>query len=195
MKPLFRVLPVLAAAFIASCSPGPAAQPPLAGAAIGGPFTLTDQHGKRVSDRDFAGKYRIFYFGYTFCPDVCPVDVMRLSAGLKALEARNPALGARVVPIFVSVDPARDTPARLKEFAANFHPRLVALTGSQAEIDAVARRFAVPHQALPPRADGSYLVDHGRAAYLFGPDGKPLAILPQDGPPTAIADDIERWAR
>lgn len=202
MNPLFRAIPLFgplfgplaAAALMPGCSPSQNAAPPLQGAAIGGPFTLTGQSGQKVSDRDFAGRYRIVYFGYTYCPDVCPVDVMRLSAGLKALEARNPALGKQVVPIFISVDPARDTPPRLREFAANFHPRLVALTGSQAEIDAVAKRFAVSHQAQPPRPDGSYLVDHSRAAYLFDRAGKPLAILPQDGTPEAIADEIERWA-
>ena len=96
---------------------------PLAGAKIGGPFALIDENGRPVTDRSFAGKYRVMYFGYTYCPDVCPVDVQTIAQGLAELEKRDPALAARVVPIFVTVDPARDTPAVLKQFTAAFSPR------------------------------------------------------------------------
>lgn len=179
---------------LAGCAP-PAEKPPLAGAAIGGPFSLTDQHGRKVSDRDFAGRFRIVYFGYTYCPDVCPVDVQTLAAGLKRVEQRNPALGARIVPIFISVDPARDTPPVLKQFVSAFHPRMVGLTGTPAAIAKVQAAFAIFAKAQPPAADGGYIVDHSRQAYLFSPDGKPLALLPQDGTPDQVADEIVRWAR
>ncbi|WP_374135160.1 SCO family protein [Sphingomonas sp.] len=179
---------------LAGCAP-PAENPPLAGAAIGGPFSLTDQHGRKVSDRDFAGRFRIVYFGYTYCPDVCPVDVQTLAAGLKRVEQRNPALGARIVPIFISVDPARDTPPVLKQFVSAFHPRMVGLTGTPAAIAKVQAAFAIFAKAQPPAADGGYIVDHSRQAYLFSPDGKPLALLPQDGTPDQVADEIVRWAR
>src|SRR6476661_7118315 len=88
----------------------PPAQPPLAGSNIGGPFQLTDSRGKTVRWGDFAGKYRIVYFGYTYCPDVCPTDVARMSQGLKKFEGEHPALGAQVQPMFISIDPQRDTP-------------------------------------------------------------------------------------
>ena len=185
-------VPVLIA--LAACSPA-AEAPPLAGAAIGGPFTLTDQDGKPVSDRDFAGKYRIIYFGYTYCPDVCPVDVQNIAAGLKKVEASDPKLGARIVPIFISVDPARDTPPVLKQFVRAFHPRMVGLTGSPRAIAAVAKEYAIFYQPQPKTADGGYTVNHSRQAYLFSPEGKPLALLSQDGKPEVIADEIRRWAR
>lgn len=183
---------------IGACSPGgtaPPPKPPLAGASIGGPFTLTDQNGKRVSDRDFAGKYRIVYFGYTYCPDVCPVDVQNLAAGLRQVEASDPALGARIVPIFITVDPDRDTSAVLKQFTAAFHPRMVGLTGTPAEIADVAGEFAIFYRKQPPGPGGGYIVDHSRQAYLFDPAGKPLALLTQEGTPAAIAAEIKRWAK
>ena len=125
------------AAGLAACSPGEqtAAPPPLEGAAIGGPFTLTGEDGEPVSWSDFDGKYRTLYFGYTYCPDVCPVDTQRAMAGLKAFEQANPELGAQIQPLFISVDPARDTPEVLAEFTDSFHPRLIGMTGTQAQIE------------------------------------------------------------
>lgn len=179
-----------------ACS-GPAtpARAPLEGARIGGPFTLTNQDGKQVTDRDFAGKYRIVYFGYTFCPDVCPVDARNIGLGLSAVEKSDPALGAKIVPIFISVDPARDTPAVLKSFVANFHPRMVGLTGSAAAIDAVAKEYAVYYKKGELTPGGGYMVDHARATYLMDPEGKPLALLPQEKSPEAIAAEIKRWVK
>lgn len=199
-RPTFRRFVLLLAVFgLAACSPSqptaPQARPPLAGASIGGPFTLTDQTGRRVSDRDFAGKYRIIYFGYSYCPDVCPVDVQNLAGGLRRLEKSDPALAARIVPIFITVDPDRDTPAVLKQFVGAFHPRMVGLTGTSEEIAAVASEFAIYFRKQPAAAGGGYMVDHSRQAYLFDPAGKPLALLTQEGTPDAIAAEIKRWAR
>ncbi len=156
------------------------APPPgnLAGSTLGGPFTLTDQNGKRVKDSDFAGKYRLIYFGYTFCPDVCPTDVAILSRGLAAFEAAAPAAGARVQPIFITVDPARDNAAALKAFTAAFHPRLIGLTGSPAEIDAVRKAYGIYARQVPTSDPANYLVDHFAVLYLFGPRGEPIAFLP-----------------
>ena len=155
---------------------------------------LVDQNGKAVRDSDFAGKYRIVYFGYSYCPDVCPVDVQNIALAMRSLDSSDPGLSARIVPIFVTVDPVRDTPPVLKQFAAAFYPRLVTLTGTPAQIDAVKKSFAIFSQAEPKRADGGYIVNHSRLAYLFGPDGKPLALLPQDKSPDDIVDAIKRWA-
>lgn len=187
----------LAVAMLPTACSGPAmpAKAPLEGARIGGPFTLTNQDGKQVTDRDFAGKYRIVYFGYTFCPDVCPVDARNIGLGLSAVEKSDPALGAKIVPIFISVDPARDTPAVLKSFVANFHPRMVGLTGSAAAIDAVAKEYAVYYKKGALTPGGGYMVDHARATYLMDPEGKPLALLPQDQSPEAIAAEIKRWVK
>lgn len=177
---------------LAACAQEPAA-PPLAGARIGGAFSLTDQNGRTVTDRDFAGRYRIVYFGYTFCPDVCPTDVQNIAAALKRIEATDPALAQRIVPIFITVDPARDTPAVLRAFVSAFHPRLVGLTGSTAAIAKVAKDYGI-YFARGQGTDGGYLMDHSRQIYLFDPDGKPLALLPE-GPPDAIAAEVRKWAR
>jgi protein SCO1 len=190
---LFRsMIPV---ALLAGCQSA-APTPPLEGARIGAPFALTDQNGKPRTDRDFAGKYRIMYFGYTFCPDVCPVDVAHLVAGYRAFAKADPARAARVVPVFVTVDPGRDTPEALKMFTAAFDPALVGLTGTKDQIDAVTTAYAVVVQIQKPSpGNPNYLVDHSRAAYLMDPAGKPLALLSQDAKPDVIAGELAKWVK
>jgi protein SCO1/2 len=193
-----RRYPILVATmFLAGCNPQPTATatPPLAGARIGGPFSLTDQNGRTVTDRDFAGKYRIVYFGYTFCPDVCPVDVQTIGAGLKAFAARDAARADAVVPIFITVDPERDTPAVVKQFVANFHPRMVGLTGSPAAIAALAKAYGVYFAKQKPAPGGGYMVDHTRQAYLMDRQGNPVALLPTEQGADKVADELERWVR
>lgn len=191
------LIPALALAFAAAgCGDAtPArkslADAPLAGASIGGPFTLVNGDGKAVKDTDFAGKYRIMYFGYTFCPDVCPIDVQNIGGAMKLLDKRNPALAAQIVPIFVTIDPARDTPKAVKEFTQAFYPRMVGLTGTPAQVDAAAKAYRVPYAKR--ETPSGYLMDHGRQAYLMGPKGEPIALLPQDQSPQAIVAEIERW--
>jgi len=192
---LLSLAGLLLALLLAACSSHKAA-PPLEGASMGGPFTLTDQSGRRVSDRDFAGKYRLIYFGYTFCPDVCPVDMQVIGAGLRRFEAQDPVRAAKVQPIFISVDPARDTPAVLGRFVAAFHPRLLGLTGSETEIAQVAREYGIFYQrgeASP--GGGGYMVNHTRMAVLYGPDGRPIAIIPTDQGPDGVATELGRWVQ
>ncbi len=178
---------------LSSCG-GPAETPPLEGAQIGGPFTLINQDGVKTSDSDFAGKYRLVYFGYTYCPDVCPLDVQNLMKGYRLLEKDDAALAAKIQPIFITVDPARDDPKALKAFVSAFHPKLIGLTGSEAQIKAVADEYRVYYkkQTPAPGADG-YLVDHARMALLMGPTGKPLAIISQDKDDKTIVAELERW--
>lgn len=192
-----RIVTALGALMLlVSCNQAPASAPPLEGAAIGGPFTLVDQNGSTVRETDFAGKYRIVYFGYTFCPDVCPIDVQNIAAGLKKFEAKDPARGRNIVPIFVTVDPDRDTPAVLRQFVGAFHPRLVGLTGSPEAIASAARAYAVYYRKQPqPAGATGYLVDHARTAYLMSPEGKPIALLPADETADAVAAELERWVR
>lgn len=196
-----RRTPLFALLLLAACSPAadPAAddgaRPPLAGARIGVPFALTDQDGRRVTDGDFAGRWRIMYFGYTFCPDVCPTGLQTLSAGLKAFEGADPARGAKVVPVLVTVDPVRDTPAVLKPYVAAFHPRLIGLTGAPLMIEAVTKGYGVYARPGVKQAGGGYLVDHSSQAYLMGPEGQPIALLPSDGTPQAVAAELAKWVR
>ena len=190
-----RIFALFAALAATGCSPeAPPQRPPLEGARIGGPFALTDQDGKPVTDASFAGKYRIVYFGYTFCPDVCPLDAQNIGAALKLLEKTDPTLARNIVPIVITVDPARDTPAVMKQFVSAFHPRMVGLTGSPEEIARVAKEYGVYFKRGAGTPDG-YMMDHSRQAYLMSPDGKPLALLPQEGPPQGIVDEIKRWAK
>jgi protein SCO1/2 len=191
-RPL-SLLTLLIALILAACS-STSAPPPLEGASMGGPFTLTDQNGRRVSDRDFAGKYRLVYFGYTFCPDVCPVDMQVIGAGLRRFEAEDSARAARVQPIFISVDPARDTPSVLRQFVAAFHPRMIGLTGSEAEIAQVAREYRIFYER-GEASPGGYMVNHTRMAVLYGPEGQPIAIIPHDQGPDGVAAELGRWVR
>ncbi|HEY0269413.1 MAG TPA: SCO family protein [Sphingomonas sp.] len=170
--------------------------PPLAGAALGGPFILIDQDGRAVTDRDYAGRYRAVYFGYTFCPDVCPTTLAKLMAGVHAFAATSPALAAKVAPIFITVDPDRDTPAVLKQYVAAFGPELTGLTGTPAQIAGVAKDYGVYFHKQPVAKGASgYLMDHSSQAILFGPDGKPIALLPADESGDAVAAELGRWVR
>ena len=173
---------------------GPSAVPAgnLSGADVGGPFKLVDGNGTTVTEARFAGQYRLMYFGYTFCPDVCPTDVQKLALGLKAFEKSEPALAAKVTPIFVSIDPERDTPEAVRQFAAAFHPRLVGLTGSRAQIDAAIKTFRV--YATKRGSGENYLMDHSAMIYLFDPAGSPISFLQQPSP-NEVEADLKRFVR
>ena len=141
--------------------------------AIGGPFSLVDQTGARRTDRDFRGHYMLVNFGYTGCPDFCPVVVQAISDALPLVGA--PA--ARLQPIFITVDPARDQPAQLKAFLDAFDQRWIGLTGTDDEIRAAMRAYRVYAVKKPPDAAGNYTVDHSTLTYLIGPDGKYITHL------------------
>lgn len=190
----FRTIMLALPLALAACGQtGTTAEPPLAGAKIGGPFTLVDQDAATVSERDFAGRYRIMYFGYTYCPDVCPVDLQKLMAGYAALEKSDPKVAAKIAPIFISVDPERDTPPVLKQYVSAFHPKLVGLTGTPAQIAAVAKEYAVVYAKEQRPGASDYLINHSRVAYLFGPKGEPIALIPHDEAPEKIAAELKRW--
>lgn len=188
-----RILLALFAALslaAAGCS-GRAAEPPLKGSSIGGHFSLTDQDGKPTDDSRFRGKYRIVYFGFTHCPDVCPTDLAQIGQALKRFEKQDPARAARVQPIFISVDPERDTPALLKQFVSAFHPRLIGLTGTEAQLTEAKKSFAV-YSAKEPAGE-AYTVNHSRITFLLGPEGEPITMLPADKGAEAVAAELDRW--
>jgi len=156
-----------------------AAQGNLVGAKIGSDFALTDQNGKTVKWADFKGKYRLVYFGYTYCPDVCPLDLQHIMAGYRQLEREDATKAAKIQPIFITVDPQRDTSAVIKTYVAAFHPRLIGLTGSPEQIEAVKKAFVVvASKEGDQKAAQDYLVNHTRTPFLFDPDGKPIALVP-----------------
>jgi protein SCO1/2 len=194
-SPRIAALLAFAVALLLGGCRGEAGAPPLEGATLGGPFALTSHQGRRVTEADFAGRYRLVYFGFTFCPDVCPVDLQTIGAGLREFERDDPERAERVQPLFVTVDPARDTPEILARYVAAFHPRLIGLTGSEAEIARMARAYGVYFHRGEPAAGGGYQVDHTRMAILYGPEGRPIAIVPHDDGPGGVADALDRWAR
>jgi protein SCO1 len=153
----------------------------LAGATLGGPFTLINQDGDVVRESDFAGRWRLIYFGYGFCPDICPTDLATMGRGLTSFEAQDAARAAKVAPIFITIDPERDTQDVLKPFVAAFHPRLVGLTGSPDQIAAVTKAYGVYAKRVETSDRENYLMDHSAMVYLFGPDGRPIAFLPHQG--------------
>jgi protein SCO1/2 len=167
----------------------------LAGASIGGPFMLIDQDGKPASDLDFAGRYRLMYFGYTFCPDVCPTDVAILTRGVAGFAGAHPALAQKLAPIFVTVDPARDDPAAMKAFVRAFSPTMVGLTGSPAAIAAMLNDYGIYARKAPGSDAADYLVDHLAVIYLFGPDGKPIGFLPHGSTAAEITAMLEAHVR
>lgn len=187
-------LAIAAALMLAGCSAAaPAAEPPLAGASIGGDFALTASDGRTVRWGDFKGKYRVVYFGYTFCPDICPTDMQRAAQGLKVLKASDPDKAAKIQPLFITIDPERDNQKVVGEFAAAFSPDIIGLTGTPEQIAAAAKAFRVFYAKGEAVPGGGYLVDHSNIVYLFDPDGEPLATLPVDKGADAVAAELDRW--
>ena len=201
MAALLRIFTLAFAVLLASCSaeappPGPTTDGvDMRGSTVGGDFTLTGTQGQKVAWDDFDGKYRMVYFGFANCPAICPRDVSDMSTGLELFEKSHPALAAKVQPIFITVDPERDTPEKIGEFVGNFHPRLIGLTGTPEETAAVARLFGASAQKEAPDQSGFYNVAHSTFVTLFGPDGEPLGILPTDKGPEGIAKELEAWVR
>lgn len=189
-----QALALAAALALAGCSAGaPSAEPPLAGADIGGDFTLVNSAGQTVRWDDFAGRYRIVYFGYAYCPDICPTDMQRVAQAMKALKAEDPDTASKVQVMFITIDPERDTQAVVGEFTGAFADDIIGLTGTPEQIAAAAKTFRVFYQKGEAVEGGGYLVDHTNIVYLFGPEGEPLATLPADQGADAVAAEITRW--
>ena len=156
---------------------------------VGGPFALEDTNGKQITDRDFRGKYMLVYFGYTYCPDVCPTTLNEVADALDHLGAK----ANRLQPVFITVDPKRDTPAVMKQYVAAFTPRLIGLTGSDEQIAKVAKEYRVyyaEHRTGPGPND--YTMDHSSVLYLMGPDGSFIAPIRADEDGTQMAADLGR---
>jgi protein SCO1/2 len=157
-------------------------------ALVGGPFTLVDQHGQERTEQDFAGRYMLIYFGYTYCPDFCP---MSLSNMTQAMDLLPPEAAEQVVPVFITVDPERDTVAQLAEYAPLFHPRLVALTGSAEATKQAAQAYRVYFAKAGDDDSDAYLMDHSTFIYLMGPDGDYVRHFAHNATPEEMAEAIE----
>ena len=155
---------------------------------VGGPFTLTDQTGKPRSDSEFRGKLMIVYFGYTFCPDVCPTDLMAIT---RALDALGPA-AADVQPIFITIDPERDSKV-LADYVAAFHRSFVGLTGSPDEIRKVANSYKASYAKVPGERGGEYSIDHAGVIYLMGRNGEYLGFMPPQTNPDRLTEILRKY--
>lgn len=143
-------------------------------ALIGGPFRLTDHHEEQVTEAHLEGKFTLIYFGYSFCPDICPTELQIVGAALDQIQQKAPEKFSKLQAFFITVDPERDTPAVLADYVPHFHPRLVGLTGTSEEIAAAAKAYRIYYAKVEPAAgtpDNFYFMDHANLIYLMGPDG------------------------
>ncbi len=155
-------------------------------ALVGGPFTLTSGEGNRVSDKDFRGRLMLVYFGFTYCPDVCP-------AGLQVVTAALDQLGEdadRVAPLFITVDPERDTPEQMKQYVSSFHKNFVGLTGSADDIAKAAKAYRVYYRKVQDEALSNYTMDHTSFLYLMGADGQFITHFPHTIAPDKLAERL-----
>ncbi len=152
---------------------------------LGGPFELVNGRGETVTDADVITEPSLIYFGYTYCPDICPMDVDRNASAVEILEER----GKQVQPVFITIDPERDTPEVVADFADVMHPRMVGLTGSPEQIKAASEAFRTYYKAQPA-VDGEYLVDHSTFSYLVLPEAGFVEYFRREVPPTEMADKI-----
>ena len=150
---------------------------------VGAPFTLVDQSGARRSLADFRGKLVLLYFGFTYCPDVCPTDLMAVGNLVRSL---GPA-GDQVQPVFVTLDPSRDTPETLRAYVASFHPRFVALTGTEDEIRRAATSYKVYFEKVRPPGVNTYLIDHTAYVFLLDREGRFVTLFPPGTPQERMA--------
>jgi protein SCO1/2 len=159
----------------------------LLGSAIGGPFQLTDQNGNTVTDGDLKGKWSLIYFGYTHCPDACPTALNDIAIALDELGPKR----ASVRPVFITVDPERDTPEVLKSYVTAFDTPLLALSGSPEEIARAAKAYRV-YYAKHPEADGDYSMDHSSVIYVMDPQGRFTATFTHQSTPEEIAERLKK---
>lgn len=158
-------------------------------ALIGGPFELVGKDGKTVTDEAFRGRHMLVFFGFTRCPDICPAKLQVMAAALDELGTAADG----VVPVFITLDPERDTPEAVTNYVANFGPNFVGLTGSKEAIDKVAKAYRVSYQKFQDESMGdNYSVDHSALVYLMGPDGRYVTHIPYGTPPDKMAETLRR---
>jgi protein SCO1/2 len=159
-------------------------------ALIGGPFALTDQTGKTVTDQDFRGRYMLVFFGFTHCPDICPAELQVMSASLDELGPK----AAAVVPVFITLDPERDTQAVMADYVKNFGPRFVGLTGSPEAVAAAAKAYRVSYSKFQEdKSTGDYSIDHSALVYLMGPDGDYITHFAYGTPAAKMTETLRRY--
>jgi cytochrome oxidase Cu insertion factor (SCO1/SenC/PrrC family) len=158
-------------------------------ALIGGPFTMVNQKGETVTEKTYAGQYTLVFFGFTFCPDVCPTELQVITAALNQMGAD----AEKITPIFVTVDPERDTPAVMANYVTSFHPRLQGLTGTPEQVAAMAKAYHIFYQKVPDAKNPKdYEMDHSAIIYLMGPDGKFLKHFTYSTDAKVLAEALQK---
>jgi protein SCO1/2 len=159
-------------------------------ALVGGPFTLVDASGKTVTDQNFRGRYMLIFFGFTHCPDICPAELQVMAAALDQLGDK----AKKVVPIFITLDPERDTPEAVGAYVKNFSPNIVGLTGSMDAISAAAKAYRVSFSKFQdPTGGENYTIDHSALAYLMGTDGEYITHIPYGTSVAQMVDILNRY--
>ena len=159
-------------------------------ALVGGPFTLVDPSGKTVTDQNFRGRYMLIFFGYTHCPDICPAELQVMAAALDQLGPK----AAKVVPIFITLDPERDTPEAVGAYVKNFGSNIVGLTGSTEAVAAAAKAYRVSFSKFQDENSGTnYTIDHSALAYLMGTDGEYITHIPYGTSVAQMLDTLNRY--
>lgn len=160
--------------------------------AVGGPFELINGKGETVRAADFRGRFMLVFFGYTYCPDVCPMTLMEITQAMEELEQKAPNVSMQLTPVFISVDPERDTPKRLSRYLEAFHPSVVGLTGPRDEIRRTATAYAVAFEKGEEQGSEDYLIDHTSNILLMGPDGSYITHFSPRTPAAMIAEVLKR---
>jgi protein SCO1/2 len=196
----FALIPVMLAVYAAvwwqqqgnPTATGDATGPVVASDSVGGPFTLVDHTGQQVTQESYAGRFLLVFFGYTFCPDVCPTELGSFSVALDALGEDI----EHIVPLFITIDAERDTPALLAEYLSHFHESLIGLTGTRDQVDEIARNYRVFYRKVEdPDYATLYLMDHTAYTYLMGPDGALVRMFVHGTSPEELADTIREVLR
>ncbi len=157
--------------------------------AFGGPFTLVDQDNKTVTEKDFTGKFRLIYFGFTYCPAICPTELSKITNAMKGLGER----GNIIQPMFITVDPERDTPEKMKNYISLFNPSLVGLTGTPDQIKQALKGYKIYAAKVQDAGMSDYTMDHSSFIYFMGPDDRLLYIFKTEDTAQQMTDIIGQW--
>ncbi|MEM7650579.1 MAG: SCO family protein [Pseudomonadota bacterium] len=164
----------------------------IAGLNIGGPFSLTNHLGEDVTEKNYEGQHKIIYFGFTYCPAICPTELQKMSRIVSALEKNYPEAAENIQPLFITIDPERDRVPVMREYVRLFHPRLVGLTGTQPQIDFVKKSYRVFASKVEDETMNDYTMDHSSFLYLMSPDNKLMTMYRINDTADEIYADIEK---
>lgn len=170
-------------------APAKGALIPVTADAFGAPFTLTNQDGKTVTDQDLGSGYRLIYFGFTFCPAICPTELSKMTATLNALGKKADV----IQPVFITIDPERDTAEKMKSYISLFHPSFIGLTGTDAQIKKTLKDYKIYAAKVQDPSMNEYTMDHSSFIYFIAPDGRLLQIFKMQDDADMMTRDITRW--